>query len=140
VQIRIEGSDLAGRVCGVSDDFPGYKNIHVGVQRRKPRDELLGVTPGDADSVVWTLDCDVVEGPAGIDFKGPYIQGRPSERFIYLSWGTVDAEGRFDMFRRAKLWLDAIDPDVLRAAQRSQQLVARLGLTDAKSHPLCAAV
>ena len=44
------------------------------------------------------------------------------------------------MFRRAKLMLDAVPPDVLRAAERSGSLVARLGLTDAKGGPLCAAV
>ena len=96
--------------------------------------------PGDAPSVVWCLDCDVVQASTGVDFKGPYIQGQPHERFIYLSWGTVDGDGTFSMFRRAKLWLDAIDTTVIEAARRSGRLVARLGLTDAKGHPLCAAV
>ena len=137
MEIRIEGSDLPGRACGASPNFPGYQNIHVGVQRRSARDPLLGLTPGDAPSAVWTLECEVT--PAA-DFKGPYIQGRPHERFIYLSWGAVDANGSFNMFRRAKLWLDAIEPGVLDAARTSGRLVARLGLTDAKGHPLCASV
>ena len=140
MQIRIEGSDLPGRACGASADFPGYENIHVAIQRRKPRDELLGLSLGDAPSVVWRVDCDVSQTATGVDFKGPYIQGRPQERFIYLSWGTVDDHGAFTMFRRAKLWLDCLDPAVIDAARESQQLVARLGLTDAKGHPLCASV
>jgi hypothetical protein len=140
IEIRIEGSDLPGRSCGASPDFPGYENIHVGVQRRDRPGELLGVYPADAPSVAWRLDCEVVQAPTGADFKGPYIQGRPQERFIYLSWGTVDRDGTFTMFRRAKLWLDAIDPTLIEAARRSGRLVARLGLTDAKRHPLCAAV
>ena len=109
------------------------------MQRRTPRSELLGLTAADATSVVWTLDCDVVESAAGVDFKGPYIQGRPHERFIYLSWGSVDSAGGFNMFRRAKLWLDAIDADTLAAAIGTDRpAVARLGLTDAKGHPtLC---
>lgn len=78
--------------------------------------------------------------PTGVDFKGPYIQGRPHERFIYLSWGTVDSDETFNMFRRAKLWLNAIDAAVIDAARTSGRLVARLGLTDAKGHPLCASV
>jgi uncharacterized protein DUF5990 len=140
VQIRIEGNDLPGRACGASDDFPGYENIHVGVQKRKPRDAYLSLTPGDAASATWIIDCDVVDTPTGVDFKGPYVQGRPHARFVYLSWGTLPAGGTFTMFRRAKLWLDAIEPDVLDAARASGQLVARIGLTDAKGHPLCAAV
>jgi hypothetical protein len=127
-------------VCAASPDFPGYENIHVGVQRRNRRDELAGLTPGDADSAVWTLECDAVATPTGIDLKGAYIQGRPHERFIYLSWGTVDRDGTFNMFRRAKLWLDVIDPKVMDAARESERLIARLVLTDAKGHPLCAAV
>lgn len=140
MEIRIEGSDLPGRSCGASPDFPGYENIHVGVQRKNRPDELLGLSPGDAPSVEWCLECTVVQAATGVDFKGPYIQGRPRERFIYLSWGSVDGDGTFNMFRRAKLWLDAIDPTVIDAALRSGRLVARLGLTDAKGHPLCAAV
>jgi hypothetical protein len=128
VEIRIEGFNLPGRSCGAGQDFPGYDNIHVGVQRRSPRDQ---------PSAVWTLECEVTPSA---DFKGPYIQGRPHERFIYLSWGAVDGDGTFNMFRRAKLWLDAIDAAVLDAARGRGRLVARLGLTDAKGHPLCASV
>jgi hypothetical protein len=77
---------------------------------------------------------------AGWDLRGPYVQGGPGGRFVYLSWGTVDDAGTFHMFRRAKLWFDGIDPDVLAAAVGGGLLVARLGLTDADGHPLCAAV
>jgi hypothetical protein len=78
--------------------------------------------------------------PAGRDLKGPYIQGPPGARFVYLSWGQVDQPESFVMFRRAKLMFDAIGPDVLEAAARSGLLVGRLGLTDAKGNPLCASV
>jgi hypothetical protein len=44
------------------------------------------------------------------------------------------------MFRRAKLMLDAVPPDVLRRAVDSGRLVGRMGLTDDKGHPRCAAV
>src|SRR5438034_3940263 len=90
VRIRIEASDLPGISCGPSPDSPeGYRNIHVGVQRRQRRDELLGLVPGDATSAAWSLDCIAVQSPSGVDLKGPYIQGPPGGRFIYLSWGTV---------------------------------------------------
>lgn len=135
MQIRIEGRELPGRSCGPSPDMPGgYHNIHVGVQRRGKPDEHLGLQPGDAASVSWTFDADV---RAAGDVLGPYIQGGPGKRFIYLSWGTVDDTG-FHMFRRAKIFLADIEPTVLTAAQRSGTLVIRLGLTDAKGHPACA--
>ena len=140
MQIHIEATDLPGRTCSPGSNFPGYRNVHVGVQRRDRRNELLELHPGDAPSAVWTLECTTVATSAGVDIKGPYIQGRPGGRFIYLSWGTVDAAGAFALFRRAKLLFDAISPDVLNAAVESGRLTARLGLTDAEGHPLCAQV
>jgi len=137
MQIRIEGSDLPGRDCGPGGNgFPGYHGIHVGVQRRNKPGELLLPQPADAPSVTWTLDCTVT----GHDIKGPYVQGSPGGRFIYLTWVALDGEQGHSMFRRAKLMFDAIPEDVIEAAARSGQLVARLGLTDAHGHPRCAAV
>lgn len=46
----------------------------------------------------------------------------------------------FTMFRRAKLWLDAVPATVMRAACDRGVLVGRLGLSDDKGWPLCAAV
>ena len=86
------------------------------------------------------MDCDAVPSPKGLDLKGAYIQGTPGGRFIYLSWGTVDDAKRFTLFRRAKLWFDAIPPPVIENAIHLGLLVGRLGLTDPKGNPLCAAV
>jgi hypothetical protein len=109
MQIRIEGTDLPGLSCGPSPERPGgHHNNHVGVQRKGRPDELLGVVPGDAPSATWVLDCSAVDTALGIDVKGPYIQGSPGGRFIYLNWGVVDDDGTFTMFRRAKLMFDGI--------------------------------
>jgi hypothetical protein len=43
------------------------------------------------------------------------------------------------MFRRAKLQLDAVPPAILETAVERGPLLARLGLTDVKGNPLCAA-
>jgi hypothetical protein len=136
VRIRIVGTQLPGRECGPGGNFPGYSNIHVGVQRKNRPDELLDLHPGDAATAVWTFECAVHD----TDVRGPYVQGPPSGRFIYLSWGTVDDAGGFSMFRRAKLTLGDVPPNVLRSATRSGLLVGSLGLTDAKGHPVCARV
>jgi hypothetical protein len=141
VQIRIEASDLPGKSCGPSPDRPGgYHNIHVGVQRRGRSDELLDLVPGDAPYATWTLECTVISTPTSVDIRGPYIQGPPGGRFIYLSWGTVGDDKNFALFRRAKLWLDTVPPDVLDDAREQGLLLGRLGLTDRKGNPLCAGV
>jgi len=141
MQLRIEGFDLPGRSCGPSPDVPaGYRNVHVGVQRRNRRDDLLDLVPGDAPSASWTLECTVAHSPTGVDIRGPYVQGPPGGRFVYLSWGTVDDDDAFTLFRRAKLWLDAVPAAVLATAVENGLLVGRLRLTDRKGNPVCAAV
>ncbi|QES51839.1 monooxygenase [Streptomyces venezuelae] len=142
MRIRIEGVDLPGLTClGTPDgSVPAYRNVHVAVQRRDRPAELLDPQPGDAASAVWTLECTTTASPLGVDVKGPYVQGRPGNRFVYLSWGTVDDAGAFSMFRRAKLMLAGVPARTLDAAGHSGLLVARLGLTDACGGPLCARV
>ncbi|WP_030276699.1 DUF5990 family protein [Streptomyces sp. NRRL B-24484] len=140
MELRIDATDLPGRSCAPGPAFPGATGIHVTVQRRGRPDELLGLQPGDAPSATWTLACTPVRTPQGIDLRGPHLQGGPHARFVHLAWGTVDAAGRFAVFRRAKLMLDAVDPRTVEAAVASGLLVARLGLTDGRGNPLCAAV
>jgi Family of unknown function (DUF5990) len=136
VRIRIVGNDLPGRDCPAGHNFPGYSNVHVGMQTKRRPPELLDLQPGDAAEVTWTVDCEL----NGSDIRGPYIQGRPGERFIYLNWGSVDGDGRMEMFRRAKLMLDGVPDEILGEAATTGILVGRLGLTDAKGQPLCASV
>jgi hypothetical protein len=141
VEIRIEGHDLPGASCGPGPDYPdGHPSIHVAVQRRNKPAELMGLVRGDAETATWTLECTATETASGVDLKGPYIQGGPGGRFVYLSWGVVGADGAFTMFRRAKLMLAAVPPDVLTRAVARGTLVGRLGLTDEKGNPTCAAV
>ncbi|AWS43783.1 DUF5990 family protein [Streptosporangium sp. 'caverna'] len=140
MQIQIEAFDLPGHSCAAAPGFPGYTGIHVAVQHRDRSRELLDPQPGDAVSATWTLQCTATATPSGIDLKGPYVQGRPEGRFIYLSWSSVDEAGALTLFRRAKLMLDAVDQATAEAATRSGLLLARLRLTDAKGQPLCAAV
>jgi hypothetical protein len=136
VEVVIEGVNLPGRDCGVAE---GYDNVHVGVQRGK---EVVDLHPGDAPSARWSFDLVDRDLPDGsVDFGGPFAQGRRGDRFIYLSWGTVDGDGAFTMFRRAKLMLAAIDPTVIAAARRpGTRLVGRLGLTGGDGTPRCAAL
>ena len=104
---------------------------------------MLGLTPGDAPTATWTFECQLsgAADPDGIapDIKGPYIQGPPGGRFIYLNWVTIDDAGPARLFRRAKLWLDGVPPAVLGEAARTGLLVGRLGLTDPKGNPTCSA-
>ncbi|HEY3241690.1 MAG TPA: DUF5990 family protein [Acidimicrobiia bacterium] len=132
----IEGECLPGRRCALGE---GYDNVHVGVQRRQ---EVVDLQPGDATAARWSFEVEVRDlSEGGVDFSGPFVQGRRGDRFVYLSWGTVDNGGIFTMFRRAKLMLAAVDPSVIAAARRpGGRLVGRLGLTAGDGGLRCAAV
>jgi Family of unknown function (DUF5990) len=140
VLIRIEAFDLPGRSCGPSPERPGgHHGIEVGVQRKNKPDERLGQVSADADSVTWEIEATPVPSTTA-DFRGPYISGPPGGRFIYLSWGVVEEPGTFEMFRRAKIMFDGVPAEVMSGAQKSGVLIGRLGLTDPKGNPTCAAV
>jgi hypothetical protein len=133
VPVRIIGRRLPGLI------WSGRSGIHLGVQRGT---EVVGKVPGDLGEAVFDLELEVeADGEAAVDFKGPYVHGRRSERFLYLSWGEVDADGGFAMFRRLKLHLAPLVEEFgtqgVLAARRFQ---AYLELTDTKGRPVAASV
>ena len=139
VVLRIIGTDLPGLSCPPGEDFPGYDNIHVAVQRKDTPSGLLDLQPGDAERVSWSLPCSAVTNTQeGLVLNGPYIQNRLGGRFVYVSWVTLDGSGKATMFRRGKLLLSAVTPTVLAEAVERGQLRARLTMSDEKGQPVCA--
>ena len=139
VRVRIEGFGLPGRKCEPRGAGEGYDNVHVGIQRRR---EVVDLVVGDAETAQWSFDVTTRVGDDGaIDVGGPFVHGRRDDRFVYLSWGTVDGGGAFTMFRRAKLHFADVGPDAMRSALKNgDTLVGRLGLTDRCGDPRCARV
>ena len=131
--IRIEGMSLPGGV------FCEHRHVHVGVQCRR---EPVMLVPGAADVAEFDFTVDILPAAGGgWDFRGPYVHGKPGERFLYLTWGDHPPGGGFTMFRRAKLHLSPLDTDLVeRAAAPGHRLVARLALTDARGGPRCASI
>jgi hypothetical protein len=139
VDVRIVGMALPGRTC--ADPRPGgleYENVHVGVQRRK---DVVDLVPGDAPDAEWNLTVDTVTKDGALDLRGPFVHGKRGDRFLYLSWGTVDDADHFEMFRRAKLMFDAVPAKLLRTAQApGRRLVGTVNMTHDDGMPRCAAV
>ena len=136
MRIVIEGHDLPG-VEFVADGVPRY-NVHVAVQVGK---DPIDLVRGDADSARWEIDVRPVVSDGAVDLRGPAVHGKKGERFLYLTWGDVGPGGSFDMFRRAKLMIGDIEPDMFAAASRDDGvLVASLSLTDDRGGPRCARV
>jgi hypothetical protein len=114
-----------------------WANVHVGAQVGR---EVPSLVSGDADQAVFDLPVEVVGPVEAPDFRGKAVHGPRGARFLYLSWGEVDDEGRFAMFRRAKLLLTTVPTEELRSAVDTGVLEASLPLTDRKGDPLCASV
>jgi hypothetical protein len=74
----------------------------------------------------WVAEIDNDDG----DFRGPAVQGRKGERFVYLTWGTV-AGDTFSMFRRAKLMLADLPSN-------ADEVTVDVDLTDESGMPRCA--
>ncbi len=130
LNIKIVGERLPGRT------FCEHANVHIGVQRG---DEVVQIQPADQPSVRFAFGIVLRETDDGLDFRSPFVHGKPGDRFFYLSWGDVGGDGTFSMFRRAKLMLSALPPGLV-IADRTGTLEGYLSLTDAKGGPLCAAV
>lgn len=112
-------------------------NVHVGIQRRRDPVELVRADGAEAR---WEITVDVVDRDGSIDFRGPEVQGKPGERFVYLTWGEVEPVGHFHMFRRAKVMLSRVAPELIAAALASGTLVASIDLTGPDGGPRCARV
>lgn len=136
MEIVIHGHNLPGRSFWSDGEL--LENVHVGVQvRRDPAD----LVPADAASAEWRVDVRVETIDGQPDFKGPAVQGSRGQRFLYLTWGNVGADGRFTMFRRAKLMLDRIELDLIRVASTGRRpLEATIDLSDDHGCPRCARV
>jgi hypothetical protein len=106
----------------IGTDCPSLPGVTVGVQRGG---EVVDEQPADGTDKRWAVELTAVQGR---DVRGPYVHGRPGDRFVYLSWWR-DGEG---MFRRAKLMLDSLP------SYEDQVLTVRLAMRDGS--PLCAAV
>ena len=126
--LRLTGRELPGSTCGE------YRDIHVGTQRGKDPDQLVSA---DAAQAVFEIPVETVTASDGSpDFKGPYVQGRRGERFIYLTWGELPPGGEFTMFRRAKFYLADLPEEALAGGAAE----TGLGLTDGQGMPLCAGI
>lgn len=52
-----------------------------------------------------------------LDFRGSYVHGKVGERFLYLSHGTLGADGRWLWHQRWKLMLGSLPPELIESAR-----------------------
>ncbi|WP_009476702.1 DUF5990 family protein [Rhodococcus sp. JVH1] len=102
--------------------------------------DLLGLHPGDATTAGWVLDCTATPTLTGLDLTGPYVQGRPGRAVRLPVVGDARCRRPIRHVPPGEVDVDAVDPAIADAASAAGRITARLGLTDARGNPLCAAV
>jgi hypothetical protein len=114
VRVAIAGHNPPGRVF-CRPDGSLMDNVHVGVQLRRDPAQLVRA---DRVGPLWEVDINVARSSGRPDFRGLAVHGKRGDRFIYLTWGNVGPENVFEMFRRAKLMLDRVEPHLMEARSR----------------------
>lgn len=114
---------------------PVYLGIQVG-------EEVFETVPANRRQVTFIPSFRIgTRNDGSPNFLGPFAHGTPTERFIYLSWGVRKSEGKFEMFRRAKIHLSHLTwKEIKKSINSKKPITAELSLTDAKGNPLCASV
>jgi uncharacterized protein DUF5990 len=121
------------------EDAPGRGPVHLGIQKG---DEVIEAVPADRKQVVFRPSFRIGKQPDGSpNFLGDFAKGTAQERFFYLSWGVVDKQGHFEMFRRAKIHLNHLTWDQIQSAISSNKpLKVVIDMTGQKGDPICGSI
>lgn len=108
------------------------------------RDETVKPSLITKNLISFDFTVDVVEdsSTAGFRLRGPAVQGRPGERFVYLRIGAYAGQAGATAGWRAKIGLEGISGTLVRAlkAKRSGMLEVEFAGTGPKGGPACATV
>ncbi len=96
--------------------------LRVGLQTKRG-DVPSPVTPEAGVVLETTVEVRPGRGPRP-DLKGACVQGRPGERFLYLSWGVL-RDDAFVMFRRLKVYFGPVRRAAWEQAGVTEEQLAR---------------
>ncbi|MBC8071688.1 MAG: hypothetical protein IAG13_25410 [Deltaproteobacteria bacterium] len=118
----------------------------VAFAMQRGRDELHQATRSTGEDISFDFAVRVRSGTvAGLNFLGPYTQGPPSVRFVYVNMGTAAGDTRSPWARRAKVPLMGITGITEALVERlgkspGARLEARYAGTAKDGSPSCASV
>lgn len=119
--------------------------VDFGVQRGSGATyETLFVQRSARGDISFDFAMTVAEGGKGgrPNFRGPFAQGPPASRFIYIDVGTCAGQHDTPWSRRMKIPLQGISPALAHkaTAEPGRKLVARIPGTGRDGGPNCATV
>lgn len=108
------------------------------------RDGLLPPAREEDGALSFDIGLRAMEGGAGgaPGFRGPFAQGRPADRFVYVNSGTMAGQADSCWTRRAKVPLAGITREMVSQARARPGAVleARIAGTARDGGPACATV
>ncbi|MGC4027309.1 MAG: DUF5990 family protein [Steroidobacteraceae bacterium] len=108
------------------------------------RDEMVKPSSATRSRICFDFEVEVVGSDAtgALRLRGPAVQGRPGQRFVYLRIGTYAGQTGTDVARRAKIGLEGVTLKLLKAvkARRGGVLEVQFTGTDSKGSAACATV
>lgn len=111
---------------------------------QRGRHELLPPSVAGAGEICFDFTLRVAARLAGGEpnFLGPYAQGSPADRFVYVNSGTSAGQAGSPWSRRAKVRLSGIGWDAVERvlASPGARLEARVEGTGRDGSPACASV
>src|SRR5687768_16813455 len=74
------------------------------------RDDMVKPSAATKSRVCFDFSVEIVDGRSkgALRLRGPAVQGRPGERFVYLRIGSYAGQKGTDVARRAKIGLEGI--------------------------------
>ncbi|MFY9556540.1 MAG: DUF5990 family protein [Blastocatellia bacterium] len=115
------------------------EQVFLGIQKGE---EVIEAVRADQQQVIFRPIFRVGKQPDGSpNFLGPFAKGTPQERFFYLSWGVMNKEKRFRMFRRAKIHLNHLNWEHIDLAiKKGGRLKVVIDMTGQKGDPICGSI
>ena len=108
------------------------------------QDEVVKPTLNTKSRISFDFTVEVIEdsSTAGFRLRGPAVQGRPGERFVYLRMGAYAGQVDAPAGWRAKIGLEGISHKLVKAAKAkgSGVLEVQFAGTRPKGGPACATV
>lgn len=116
--------------------------VLFGVQRGAK--EIVSPVLSTGEDIAFDLSLPVRDNRSdGLpNFLGPFAQGTPADRFLYISSGTLAGQVDSSWTRRAKIALSGIGWNLIREAAETPNgvLEARFAATGRDGGPACASV
>jgi hypothetical protein len=132
-------SELALRIVVVEP----VEGVAVAMQKGQTgKGELAAPDHASPDAVVFdfSIRASQAANGEGPRLLGPFVQGPPDARFVYINWGTMAGDADSAWTRRIKVPLSGLTWPLINALPRGGRLEARIAGRARDGGPACASV